>query len=282
SRTSVQYSQSWLDAVVERRIAFLQGYGRGLRALGCLAEYSRTVHGTSSTRLANAPASSTEAKNAQPSARVLGETDSKAILAKAGIPTVETVQAATTEEAVREADRIGYPVVLKVSAKELTHKSDQGGVLLGLKNAEAVRRGFESLQEVASKAKATFDGVTVQPMAKSGVEIIVGGHRDPQFGPVIAFGLGGVFVEVLRDVALRVAPLSDKDAKAMLDEVKGKALLDGLRGQPPCDRKAITDALCRVSELMLSRQDIMSVDANPAIAYTTGLTVVDARIVLNP
>ena len=117
-------------------------------------------------------------------------------------------------------------------------------------------------------------------MAKTGVEVIIGGHQDPQFGPVIAFGLGGIFVEVLRDVALRVAPLSGEDASAMLEEVKGKALLDGLRGQPPCDRGAITDALCRLSDLMLARPDIISIDANPAFVYPSGLTVADARIIL--
>ena len=280
SRTSVQFSPTWLDAVVEQRLAFLQGYGRGLRALGCLVKYSRAVHGGGATQAAGSHAQPTEAKAAAPALRVLGEVDSKALLAAAGIPTIETVHAITADEAVREANRIGYPVVLKVSAVEITHKSDQGGVLLNLTDAEAVKRGFESLQEVASKASATFQGVTVQPMAKTGVEVIIGGHQDQQFGPVIAFGLGGIFVEVLRDVALRVAPLSAEDASAMLEEVKGKALLDGLRGQPPCDRGAITDALCRLSELMLARPDITSIDANPAFVYPSGLTVADARIIL--
>ena len=280
SRTSVQFSPAWLDAVVEQQLAFLQGYGRGLHALGCLAKYSRAVHGGSATRVTGSQARPTEANAASPVARVLGEADSKALLAAAGIPTIETVQAITADEAVREANRIGYPVVLKVSSVEITHKSDQGGVLLNRADPEAVKRGFESLQEVAFKASASFQGVTVQPMAKTGVEVILGGHQDPQFGPVLAFGLGGIFVEVLRDVALRVAPLRREDASAMLEEVKGKALLDGLRGQPPCDRGAVTDALCRLSDLMLARPDIISIDANPAFVYPSGLTVADARIVL--
>ena len=280
SRTSVQFSPTWLDAIVEKRLAFLQGYGRGLRALGGLVKYSRAVHGDGATRATRTRAQPTEATTASPVSRVLGEADSKALLAAAGIPTIETVHVISADEAVREANRIGYPVALKVSAVEITHKSDQGGVLLNVANAEAVKRGFESLQEVASRASATFQGVTVQPMAKTGVEVIIGGHRDAQFGPVIAFGLGGIFVEVLRDIALRVAPLSAKDASAMLEEVKGKALLDGLRGQPQCDRGAITDALCRLSDLMLARPDIISIDANPAFVYANGLTVADARIVL--
>ena len=280
SRTSVQFSPAWLDAVVTQRIAFLQGYGRGLRSLGCLVEYSRAVHGDKATQAAGSHAQPTEAKAASPAPRVLGEVESKALLAAAGIPTIQTVHATAADEAVREANRIGYPVVLKVSAVEITHKSDRGGVLLNLTDADAVKRGFESLQEVASKARATFQGVTVQPMAKPGVEVIIGGHQDPQFGPVIAFGLGGIFVEVLRDVALRVAPISARDANTMLEEVKGKALLDGLRGQPPCDRGAITDALCRLSDLMLARPDITSIDANPALVYPSGLTVVDARVML--
>lgn len=248
-------------------------------AIGIL-QYSRAVHGGGATRTAGSPVQPAEAKADGPVSRVLGEAESKALLAAAGIPTIETVHAVTAAEAVREANRIGYPVVLKVSAAEITHKSDHGGVLLNVADAEAVKRGFESLEEVALRASATFQGVTVQPMAKAGVEVIIGGHKDPQFGPVIAFGLGGVFVEVLRDIALRVAPLSAKDASAMLEEVKGQALLDGLRGRPPCDRAAITGALCRLSNLMLARPDIMSIDANPAFVYPNGLSVADARIVL--
>jgi acyl-CoA synthetase (NDP forming) len=211
---------------------------------------------------------------------VLGEVESKAILAAAGIPTVETVLAKTADDAVREAGRLGYRVALKVSAPEIVHKSDQGGVLLGIGDTDAVRNGFASLEQLATRLRATFEGVSVQPMAKPGLEIILGGHRDQQFGPVIIFGLGGVFVEVLHDVAMRVAPLSKTDAEQMVGEIRAKAMLEGARGQPAADRNAIVDALCRLSDLMLSRPDIASIDVNPAFVYEQGLLAVDARIEL--
>ncbi len=285
SRTSIQYSDEWLEAIRSHRLVFLQGYGHGLRALGRLAEYSRAVHGEGTEPAPSQDGSDAtqrqDASGEQAAAgRTLGEVESKGILASAGIPTIETVLANTPDEAVAQAERLGYPVALKVSSPEIVHKSDQGGVLLGLNDAAAVKGGFAKLREVAAKGSATFEGVTVQPMAAPGLEIILGGHRDPQFGPVIAFGLGGVFVEVLNDIALRVAPLSARDAKAMLDEIQGRSLLDGARGQPACDRSAITDALCRLSELMLSRPDIASIDANPAFAYSQGLVVVDGRVQL--
>jgi acyl-CoA synthetase (NDP forming) len=125
-----------------------------------------------------------------------------------------------------------------------------------------------------------FVGVAVQPMAAPGLEVVLGAHRDAQFGPVILFGLGGVFVEVLHDVAMRVAPLAPGDSESMLDEIRGRGLLDGLRGQPPVDRRAIQDALTKLSQLMLDRPDIAGIDVNPAFAYADGLLAVDARIQL--
>jgi len=171
-------------------------------------------------------------------------------------------------------------VALKISAPEITHKSDEGGVLLGLEDAEAVRQGFATLENLAAKTGATFQGVTVQPMAAPGLEIILGGHRDPQFGPLIAFGLGGVLVEVLNDVALRVAPLTAKDARAMLREIKAHRLLGAFRGRPAVDQLAIEHALIQLGQLMLARPDIASIDVNPAFAYPDGLLAVDARIQL--
>jgi acyl-CoA synthetase (NDP forming) len=212
--------------------------------------------------------------------RVLSEIESKEILNAAGVPVIETLAAASVDEAVRHANRLGYPVALKIVAPEIVHKSDSGGVQLGLNDADAVRDAFAVLQAVAIKAGATFRGVAVQAMASPGLEVVLGAHRDAQFGPVILFGLGGVFVEVLHDVALRVAPLSVDDASAMLDEIRGHTLLNGARGRPAADRAAICDALCKLSGLMLSRPDIVSIDVNPAFAYPKGLLAVDARVLL--
>lgn len=276
SRTSDQFSDEWLAAVRERNLPFAQGYGRGLRAFGRLAEYSRAFHGPAApTAAAAAPAEASH----EP-ANMLPEIESKTVLRNAGIPTVETVAASTADDAVREAGRLGYPVALKVIAPEIVHKSDAGGVHLNLEDAAAVTSAFADLEAVARKAGATFQGVAVQPMAKPGLEIVLGANRDAQFGPVILFGLGGVFVEVLNDVALRVAPLAPRDAEAMLAEIRGRKMLDGLRGRPPADRAAIVDALCKLSALMLDRADIASIDANPVFVYPSGLLAVDARIQL--
>src|SRR5207249_9742770 len=163
----------------------------------------------------------------------------------------------------------------------IVHKSDRGGVLLGLANDEVVRSGFSALQKIAADAGATFHGATVQPMAEPGLGIILGAHRDPQFGPVIVFGLGGVFVEILHDVALRVAPLNAADAERMLDEIRGRAMLEGARGRLAVYRPAIVDALCRLSDLMMSRPDIAGIDINPAFAYDSGLLAVDARLAMS-
>ena len=205
--------------------------------------------------------------------QVLSEIQSKDILRAAGLPVIETSAAKSAEEAMDLAQCVGYPVALKIIAPDITHKSDSGGVKLGLKDAEAVRWAFEELRTLNG-----FRGVAVQPMAAPGLEVVLGAHRDAQFGPVILFGLGGVFVEVLHDVAMRVAPLTADDAEAMLDEISGRKLLDGLRGHRPVDRAAIKDALLRLSELMLERPDVASIDVNPAFAYAQGLLAVDARI----
>ncbi len=275
ARTSDQFSDEWAQAVRERRIAFLQGYGRGLRALGRLGEYSRKVHGGS-----RAPGAIPASTPPRPTGRTLSEIDSKTLLAAAGIPVVKTVAVATADGAAHEAERLGFPVVLKVIAPEIVHKSDAGGVALGLQDGTAVRQAFADLRGVAHAAGANFEGVAVQSMARPGLEIVLGTHRAAQFGPVLLFGLGGIFVEVLRDVALRVAPLGREDARAMLDEIQGAALLSGLRGQAPVDREAIVQALLRLSALMLSRPDIASIDINPALAYPDGLLAVDARVEL--
>jgi acyl-CoA synthetase (NDP forming) len=282
SRTSDQFAEDWAEAVREQRIPFLQGYGRGLRAVGRLAEYSRKVHGARARRELESGAWELGiADRSQPATGlVLGEIESKQLLAASGIPVVETLAAAVAEDAVRVAQRLGLPVALKVIAPELVHKSDQGGVKLGLAGVEAVRQAFAELRDAARSAGATFQGVAVQPMAKPGLEIVLGAHRDAQFGAVVLFGLGGVFVEVLHDVALRVAPLTAHDAAAMLDEIRGSALLDGVRGQPAVDRVAICQALVKLAELMLSRPDIASIDVNPAFAYPQGLLAVDARVEL--
>jgi acyl-CoA synthetase (NDP forming) len=280
SRTSDQFCEEWLGAVKEYDVLFLQGYARGFRALGRLGTYSRYLQAQDATpEPPRAPV-----RLELPAGReALNEVEAKDLLRAAGLPIIATRWARSADEAVAQAEALGYPVAAKVIAPQILHKSDVGGVRLGLRDAAAVHQAFTALEAVAAGVPgAEFQGVAVQPMAAPGLELVLGANRDPQFGPVILFGLGGVFVEVLHDVALRVAPLRARDAAAMLDEIKGRALLDGVRGQPAVDRKAIVEALCRLSDVMVAAPQIASLDLNPVLAYPDGLLAVDARVILAP
>jgi acetate---CoA ligase (ADP-forming) len=210
---------------------------------------------------------------------LLGEVEAKDLLGAAGLPVVPTTLARSLDEAVTQARQFGYPVALKVVSPAIVHKSDVGGVRLGLASDAAVRAAFAALEVLPGQR---FEGVAVQPMASPGVELALGAHRDPQFGPVGLFGLGGIFVETVRDVALRVASLSALDAGEMLDEICGRAILQGVRGEPPVDRAALVDALRRLGAFMLGHPSVASVDLNPVFGYPTGILAVDARIVLEP
>jgi acyl-CoA synthetase (NDP forming) len=153
-------------------------------------------------------------------------------------------------------------------------------VKLNLGDADRVRRAFQELKESAERQGAEFQGVAVQRMAAAGVELVLGAHRDPQWGPVILFGLGGIAVEVLKDVSMRVAPFDEAEATRMLGEIRARALLEGARGQAPVDKPALARALVGLSKLMLSRPDIVSLDLNPVFAYPSGVLAVDARVEL--
>jgi acyl-CoA synthetase (NDP forming) len=279
SRTSDQFCEEWLNVVRDEQVLFLQGYGRGMRALGRMVTYSRYLRDH-----AGPPAEPRPVHVKLPAGRAaLNEVEAKDLLRGAGLPVVATTWARSADEAAAQAEALGYPVAAKVIAPQILHKSDVGGVRLGLADSAAVRQAFAALEAVAAGVPgAEFQGVAIQPMAAPGLELVLGANRDVQFGPVVLFGLGGVFVEVLHDVALRVAPLRESDAYAMLDEIRGRALLAGARGQPPVSRAAIVEALLRLSDLMLSAPQIASVDLNPALGYPDGLLAVDARIVLAP
>lgn len=191
-----------------------------------------------------------------------------------GIPVAAWEIASTPDQAARAADRLGYSVALKVLAANVTHKSDVGGVTLGLADADQVRRKAEAMLQVAPPVQ-----LLVQRMAGDGVEVILGGKRDRTFGPVVMFGLGGIHVEVLEDVAFRVAPLSRADAEEMTEEVRGRRLLDGVRGKLPVDRKALIQALLSLSRLLVENPCVSEVDINPLIVLRAGCVAVDARIV---
>jgi acyl-CoA synthetase (NDP forming) len=192
--------------------------------------------------------------------------------------------ARTADEAVRTAKDIGGEVAMKIVSPDILHKSDAGGVKLKLRTEAQVRKAFDEIVDNAKRfnEKADVRGILVSPMAKEGVEVIIGTKTDDQFGPIIMFGLGGVLVEILRDVSFRVLPLSPTSSKKMLKEIKSSPILDGARGKPPCDKKALTELMLICSEIVEAYPDIQEMDLNPVIVYENGLNVVDARIILKP
>lgn len=214
--------------------------------------------------------------------RLLNEVESKRLLSEAGINTNATELAQSSGEAVELARRIGHPVVLKIASPDVVHKSDAGGVKIGVSGDDAVAAAYDEIAAAVQAAQpgARVDGVSVQAMADPGVEVIIGVSRDPQFGPLLMFGLGGVLVEVLGDVSFRVAPLTERDASEMVREIKGFPILRGHRGSPPADLDAIERALLDLSRFADSRPDVSEIDLNPIIAHPKGLTAVDARVVL--
>ncbi|MDO8530641.1 MAG: acetate--CoA ligase family protein [Dehalococcoidia bacterium] len=213
---------------------------------------------------------------------LLTEVESKALLKEAGVPVVDTRLARTREEAAAIAKEIGYPVALKVVSPDIAHKSDIGGVKLGLRTEKQTAKAFDDIMKAvqARQPNARVHGVAVQKMARPGVEVIVGLSKDAQFGPVVMFGLGGIFVEVLKDVSFRIVPLLRRDAREMIREIKGFPVLQGIRGQEAVDIAALEDILLKVSELAERHPEIKELDLNPILAYKDGAVAVDARVVL--
>ncbi len=222
----------------------------------------------------------TQAKNE--GRNYLLEPEAKMVCMEYGIPVTRFKVALTLDEASRFADQIGYPVVLKIVSPDVLHKSDVGGVMLDLKKTAEVKDAYEKILANVKKHKpdAKIVGVLVQEMAPSSTEVIVGSTKDPQFGPAIMFGLGGIFVEILKDVTFRIAPLSETDAKEMITEVKGYPILKGYRGQPPADTDAIVKILMNASRLVMDHMEIKELDLNPIIVYQKGAKTVDARIII--
>lgn len=207
----------------------------------------------------------------------LMEHECKELLLRAGIPTNSTLVAQSVDEAVELSDKIGYPVVLKVLSPEVVHKSDQGGVKLNLKNAAEVELAYKEI--VTAFADKKLVGVTVQEMVTPGLEAIVGVSRDPAFGPVLMFGLGGVFVEVLKDVSFKILPVTEADIEEMIKELRGYKLLQGHRGEA-VDIPALKELLLKVSDLVMENPEISELDLNPVFLYPKGAMAVDARIFL--
>jgi len=214
--------------------------------------------------------------------RYLLEPEAKMICIEYGIPVTRFKVAKNDKEAVQFAEEIGYPVVLKIVSPDIIHKFDVGGVVLNLKSPEEVQDANKRILENVKKHKpnASIVGVVVQEMAPPSTEVIVGATKDPQFGPALMFGLGGIFVEVLKDVTFRVAPITELDAREMIAEVKAYPILKGYRGQPPADIDAIVQILLNTSRLVMDYPEIKELDLNPIMVYEKGAKTVDARIIL--
>lgn len=214
--------------------------------------------------------------------KLLLEPEAKTVCMDYNIPVTRFKLANNEEEAVRHAESIGFPVVMKIVSPDIIHKSDVGGVIVGIKTAKEVRTSYKEIMKNVAKHKADAQivGVLVQEMAPAGTEVIVGSTKDPQFGPALMFGLGGIFVEVLKDVTFRIAPITEDEACEMMTEVKAYPLLKGYRNTPPADLKAIAKILINTSKMVMDYPEIKELDLNPIIVYEKGAKTVDARIVL--
>jgi len=216
-------------------------------------------------------------------APILDEIQCKKVLKSAGIKVTLPVLAASKKDAVTAAEKMGYPVVMKIVSPQITHKSDIGGVKLKLQNKAAVGKAYDEIMAAVKKkaAKAQVDGVSIQKMATPGLELVIGMIRDPQFGPMLMFGLGGTSVEILKDVAFRITPLTKQDAREMIRQIKGYRLLEGYRGQPPVDIAYLEEMLIKLSAFVEENPEIKEMDINPLLAYKKGAVAVDARIILD-
>ncbi|MGB8645483.1 MAG: acetate--CoA ligase family protein [Anaerolineae bacterium] len=212
----------------------------------------------------------------------LVESEARAIAGAIGLTTPQTELARNVDEALAIARRIGYPVVLKIASPDILHKSDIGGVKIGIASDADVRDAFDLITYRAQRfmPDAQIWGVTVQQMVASGKQVIIGMSRDPQFGPLLAFGLGGIYVEVLKDVTFRLAPITAREADEMIDGIRSAALLRGVRGESPSDLGAVREALLRVSQLVCDFPEIVELDVNPLVVHASGAVAVDVRMVI--
>ncbi|HER23928.1 MAG TPA: acetyl-CoA synthetase [Candidatus Atribacteria bacterium] len=214
--------------------------------------------------------------------RSLLETEAKELLREYGIPVPDFKLIKSEEEISGLAKEMNFPITMKIVSPDIIHKTDAGGVKLNIINE---KEAISAYQEIISKAKkynkkAKISGVIVYPMVPQGTEIIIGMMQDPHFGPVIMFGLGGIFVEVLKDISFRILPIEARDAEEMIAEIKGYKILKGIRGEAPKDIQAIKDLLLKISQLSQENPEISEIDLNPVFVFEKGLQVVDARMIL--
>ena len=212
--------------------------------------------------------------------KLLSQNETISLLKKYKLPTLEIKVVNSEKEAVDFSKKIGYPVVFKIESPDVIHKSDVGGVITSIKDdSDAQVAYYKIIENVSEKMPhAKIEGVMIQKQLK-GREILVGMKRDEQFGPVILFGLGGVFVEVLKDVSRRIAPLTRKDAVEMINEIKAKNILEEFRGEKPVNKELLIDIILKISELSIKEKKVLEIDFNPIISNDKSATIVDARVI---
>ncbi|HEY59612.1 MAG TPA: acetate--CoA ligase family protein [Anaerolineae bacterium] len=222
-----------------------------------------------------------EYKNQTP----IGEAGTRPVLAAYGISLIQAEFAENEEKSIELAGKIGFPVALKVISKEILHKSDAGGIKLNLRNSADVQQGYQEIMRSCKshQPNACIDGVLVEKMSPAGQEVIIGLKRDPNFGPLVMFGMGGVYVELLKDVAFRVAPLTEQEATQMIEGTFAGKLLQGYRGNPPADKKAIVDCILRLSQIAMDFPQIAEIEINPLLVLEegSGVLALDCRMILN-
>ena len=214
--------------------------------------------------------------------RSLLETEAKELLREYGISVPDFRLIENEDEVSKITSEISFPLVMKIVSPDIIHKSDAGGVKVGVKTEKEARLAYKEIMLKATKynKKAKISGVIAYTMVPQGTEVIIGMMKDPHFGPVIMFGLGGIFVEILKDVSFRILPIEERDALEMIAEIKGYEILKGARGKPPRDIQAIEEVLMKVSKLTMENPEINEIDLNPIFVFEKGLQVVDARMIL--
>jgi acetyltransferase len=255
----------------------LPNYATGERAVTVLAHMADHAERAAAAGAAASPAPTLMETAALPHAGPLLEPEAMELLRANGLPVPDFRVAADAEAAVEACRELGYPVVMKVVSPDIVHKSEVGGVAADLRDDEAARAAFAAIRGRAAGAR--LEGVVIYPLVRDAQEVLLGVSHDPQFGPVVAFGLGGIYAEVLRDVALRIAPVDSAEAAAMIREIRAFPVLDGARGRPRCDLDGLAAAIAALSCLPFRYPDVGEVDLNPVFLRPDGLVIGDARII---
>jgi len=263
-------------------VAYFHSVNRAARALSALYRYHHEIkNAPPHVPTYTAPSQDqTSPVLAGKGAGNLSQTDVFDLLASYNIPVASWAQGATIEEGAAAAERIGYPVVMKVLSRDIVHKTDSGGVKLNIRNSQELHLAYEEMVAgiTANHPSAVIEGIIIQEFISGGTEILLGSKRDPQFGPVIVFGTGGIYTEIMEDIALRVPPVSKEDIAEMIRETKVSKILLGARGAKPADMAALTEHIANFARLLLDNPSIAELDINPFVAIGDRFVALDGRV----